>query len=183
MLYHYSAKTMALPPEICVIGTGRPLDRGPLDTNLRITFTLSTPQMLVGVAPSVAEANPERLERYLHYANIYKKFIRPLLPTCKVYHHAPFSSRAGNTSNPWFAMEFASPDAAKGWATFVRLRQGEPGTYLFKPRGLDPAKTYRVTFDSTGTTATVDGLRLIRDGLPIRLQSVLSSDLLLFEAE
>jgi hypothetical protein len=54
---------------------------------------------------------------------------------------------------------------------------------LFRPRGIDPAKSYRVTFDSTGTTARIDGARLLQEGLPIRLETALSSELLLFEAQ
>jgi hypothetical protein len=60
---------------------------------------------------------------------------------------------------------------------------GGSDTYVLRPRGLDPGKSYRVTFDSMGTTATVDGLSLMRDGLPIRLESNLSSELLLFEVQ
>ena len=80
-------------------------------------------------------------------------------------------------------MEFASPDRRKGWATIVRLRDSDSDIYRLRPRGLDPAKTYRVTFDSLGTTVTVDGLRLVQEGLSIRLESVLASELLLFEAQ
>ena len=54
--------------------------------------------------------------------------------------------------------------------------------HVFRPRGLDPGKAYRVTFDSTGETAVVGGWELVRDGVPVHLESVLSSELLLFEA-
>jgi hypothetical protein len=185
----YSGLTLGLPPEIFVIlhgadggvGVGKIQN---LDTVLRLTFSLSTPQIFVGTAaPSVEELSPERRERFLHYGKIYNQFIRPLLPTCKVYHHAPVSSRGGVESSGWFAMEFAAPDRTKGWATIVRLGKDEPDTYLFKPGGLSPGKAYQVTFDSIGTTVTVDGLRLTQDGLKIRLESVGSSELLLIEAQ
>ena len=147
-----------------------------------MTYSLGTP-WLAPVAPNLKDISPERLERYRYYANLYKKFIRPAFPTCKMYHHAPVTATGGVTSSPWFAMEFASPGGSKGWATFVRLRPGEPDVYLLRPRGLDPAKTYRVTFDSTGTTANIDGLRLVQQGIPIRLESTLSSELILFESQ
>jgi hypothetical protein len=127
--------------------------------------------------------NPAIRQAYLRYANLYKSFIRPLWPTCRMFHHAPVTDSSGVASSPWFAVEFAAPDRTKGWATIVRMAGGDSDTYLFRPRGLDPARTYRVTFDSTGTTATEEGLRLIQEGLPIRLGSVLSSELLLFEAQ
>ena len=180
ILASYSGKTLSLPPEVLEFGLH---NCGPLDTCLRATFTLSTPWILAGPAPNLVELSPERRERFLHYADLYKNFIRPLLPTVKVYHHAPVSARGGYSSSPWFAMEFASPDRRKGWATIVRLRDSDSDIYRLRPRGLDPAKTYRVTFDSLGTTVTVDGLRLVQEGLSIRLESVLASELLLFEAQ
>jgi alpha-galactosidase len=185
VLRNYSGQTMALPPENFVIAFGlpaRPANRGHLDTHLRVTYSLSTPWVATA-APSLEEMNPEIRQKYLHYADIYKSFIRPLLPTCKMYHHAPVTATSGVDGGPWFAVEFASPDRAKGWATIVRMAGGGSDTYVLRPRGLDPGKSYRVTFDSMGTTATVDGLSLMRDGLPIRLESNLSSELLLFEVQ
>jgi alpha-galactosidase len=185
VLQNYAGQTLALPPEIFVNAFGIPANspnRGPMDTHLRVTYSLGTP-WLAPVAPNLQDMSPERLERYRYYANLYKTFIRPIFPTCKMYHHAPVTATGGVTSSPWFAVEFASQDRSKGWATLVRLRQGAPDVFLFKPRGLDPAKTYRVTFDSKGTAANLDGLRLLLQGLPIRLESTLSSELILFESQ
>ena len=179
----YSGQTLALPPEALVVAIGAPGWKGPLDTYLRSTFTLSTPLIAFGPAPSVEELNPQVREAFLRYARVYKEVIRPLLPACRMYHHAPVSARGGVTSSGWFAMEFTSPDRSRGWATIVRTGASESDTYLFVPRGLDPAKTYRLTFDSMNATATADGLRLVRDGLSIRLEAILSSELLLFEAQ
>ena len=167
VLRNYSGQTLGQPPENFVIAFGIPAvspNRGHFDTHLRATFTLATP-WLAPVGPSLQDLSPERLEQYRHYVNLYKTFIRPLWPTCKMYHHAPVTAHQGVDADPWFAMEFASPDRAKGWATIVRLAETDSDTYLFRPRGLDPAKSYRVTFDSTGTTARIDGARLIQEGL------------------
>ena len=43
-------------------------------------------------------------------------------------------------------------------------------------------KTYQVTFDRVDSKAVIEGWRLTLDGLPIRLEDVGSSELLLFEA-
>ena len=186
VLQNYSGQTLALPPEIMVLGLGEGTHMvngsGYNDTHLRNTFTLSTPWMLLGVAPSLAELTPPRRERYAHYGNLYKRFIRPMLPTCKMFHHAPVSSEGGVMSSGWFAMEFAAPDRAKAWATIVRIGSSNSPIYVFKPRGLDRGKTYRVTFDSTGETVTMTGMELVRGGVPVRLESVMSSELLLLEA-
>jgi alpha-galactosidase len=185
----YSGLTLGLPPETLLIlhgahgagGLGLPEN---LETVLRISYATSTPQIFIGtVAPSVEELTPERRELFQHYAKIYKEFIRPILPTCKQYHHAPISNHGGVESSGWFAMEFAAPDGAKGWALIVRLGPSDSDTYTFVPRGLDRGKTFRVTFDSTGQTASADALRLRQEGLSLRLESVGSSELLLFEAQ
>jgi alpha-galactosidase len=207
----YSGLSLALPPEVFVIlhgadggiGMGKPQN---LDTVLRLTFSLSTPQIFVGsVAPSVAALSPQRRERFLHYARIYKEFIRPLLATCRVFHHAPVGPQSGVESGPWFAMEYATPERTRGWATIARLRNGpgdryvykypnqglDPGpaaapyagdTFVLKPRGLDPGMTYRVTFDSLDAAVAVSGWDLLREGVPVRLENAGMSELLLFEA-
>jgi len=189
VLRSYCGQTLGLPPESFVIAfgaygqptTGRP---GNLDTHLRSTFSLSTPLFFAGmVGPDVERMAPERLEKHRRYAGIYKEFIRPLLPACRMYHHAPVSSRGGVDSSGWFAVEFAAPDRSKGWATVVRIGESDTDTCLFKPSGLDMGKTYRVRFDAADASLTLSGLEMVRDGLPVRLKSLASSELLLFEAE
>ena len=185
VLQDYSGQTLGLPPEILVSAFGIPehsQNRGHLDTHLRLSFSLGTP-WLAPVAPTLDDLNPQIRAQYLRYANLYKSFIRPLLATCLVYHHAPVNSRDGVDENPWFAMEFAAPDRTRGWATIVRLNQSDSDVYQFRPRGLDPGKTYEVTLDNKNTTLVIDGLHLIQDGLPVRLESVESSELLLFRAK
>ena len=182
VLQNLSGQTLGLPIEMFASAFGIPAhsaNRGDLDTHLRITFSLGTP-WLAPVAPSLAEMEPSLLAKYRHYAELYKSFIRPLLPTCRIYHHAPVNAKNGVDQGPWFAMEFDSPDRSKGWATFVKLYDG-PDTYIFKPRGLDPGQNYRVTFDSLGTNVVVSGLQLMTEGLPIRLESREESELLFFQ--
>jgi hypothetical protein len=178
---------MALPPETFVIGLGADggVARGHpmnMETNLRTIFSLSTPWIFAGMAaPSLEEMAPKSLEGFRRYAKMYREFIRPILRECIVYHHSPISSRGGVGDSPWFAMEFASSDRDKGWATIVRMGPSESDEYRFNPRGLNREGDYVVTFDSTRETARVDGLRLVQEGLSIRLEEVCSSELLLFE--
>lgn len=184
VLPSYSGKTLSLPPEILTIGGGARLERGHLDTYLRFTFTLQTPWLHSGVAPGLENLGRSIKEKYIHSIQLYKNFIRPILPTSLVYHHAPMSAAGGVTSTPWFVMEFTSPDRNKGWVTIVRQNgAAKSDTYLFKPRGLSPAKTYRVTFDNIGATVPVSGLQLMQQGLSVRLESTMSSELILFETK
>jgi len=182
VLQVYSGQTLALPPEALVVAIGAPGWKGPLETYLRCTFSLSTPLLAFGPAPSLEETSPVVREAFLRYAGLYKQVVRPLLSDCRMFHHAPVSARGGVTSSGWFAVEFASPDRSRGWATVVRTGDSESDTFLLLPRGLDPGRTYRVTFDSIDVTAEVAGLQLAREGLRIRLEAMLSSELLLFEA-
>ncbi len=181
-----SGLSVYLPPEILVTPNGMTNQRGApnLDTLLRGIYTLgNTPMIFNGILPrTVAEFTPSMKTKFQHYDKIFKNFIRPLLSTCKVYHHAPVNSMGGVEDGPWFAMEFTSPDKAKGWATVIRLKSGEPENYILIPHGLDQGKTYSVTFDSTGAKAVVNGYHLQQEGIVIENRGDLSSEILLFEA-
>jgi alpha-galactosidase len=184
----YSGKTVALPPEVIVMGMGvnnmqhDNVPRDKLDTLLRAAYTVSTPWILMVEQDTRENMTDDVRQRYLHYSNIYKNFIRPLWPTCKVYHHAPVNEDSAIDLSPWFAMEYAAPDKTKAWATFVKLGETESKTYLFKPGGLDKDKSYMVTFDSRGETREITGKELMSKGITISLENVYDSELLLFKA-
>lgn len=175
-----------LPPEVLVGPNGMAGPNQPdFVTMLRAVYAIgNTPMIFNAMLPkSIGEFQSGVKEKFLHYSNIYKTFIRPLLPTCKVYHHAPINATAGTESRGWFAMEFTAPSQKKGWATIIRLVKNTPDTYLFKPKGLDGRVRYSVTFDNSGKKETFSGSALMRDGLPIRLEADPCSELLLFEAQ
>ena len=183
----FSGRTVGFPPETYVIAHnavreqlfGRPSN---FDTYLRCQYTLGVPQILSGmIAPSVDKVSPQRIQSFKRYAELYKNFIRPILPVAKVYHHEPVNSRGGVESSPWFAMQFMAPDRSRGWATLVRIGQSGEPSYLFKPKGIDLGKVYRVTFDSSGDAVEIPGWQLARDGLAVRLETRTSSELLLLD--
>ena len=180
-----SGMSVYLPPEALVNSNGMayPQDRPDLDTTLRGAYALgNTPMIFNAILPKhLEELKPEVREKFLHYANLYKSFIRPLIPTCRVYHHAPVNATGGVESGEWFAMEFASPDQKKGWATVIHLSKDKSNAYIFSPKGLDGRRKYRVTFDNTGKTELLKGTILMRDGLPIQLGADRLSELLLFQ--
>ncbi|MEN6536620.1 MAG: alpha-galactosidase [Bryobacteraceae bacterium] len=136
---------------------------------------------LAGIAPNLTEFPATYRERVKHNVQLYKSFIRPVLPTVKVYHHTPIAPQ--NEPGDWTVLEHATPDRTRGYAGVFRLAGAKEDTYLFRPRGLDPGKTYKVTFDNTGDVARVSGLQLQRDGLTVRIGQPLRSELMLFEAE
>ena len=181
-----SGMSVFFPPEVLVTATGMAGHHQPdLDTMLRGAYALgNTPMIFNGILPaSVDEFEPGIRETFLRYADIYKTFIRPLLPTCKVYHHAPVNATGGVDSGGWLVMEFTAPDRRKAWAVVIRFWEIGQYEYLFRPRGLDSRRTYDVTSDNSGKTEALEGSSMMQDGFSVSLGSEHNSELLLFEAQ
>jgi hypothetical protein len=164
-------------------GMAWPRDLPDLDTTLRGAFALgNTPRIFNSLLPKcVEDLRPATQEKYLHYSRIYKSFIRPMLPTCKVYHHAPVNATGGVESSGWLAMEFTAPDRTKGWATVIRLAGAPTEGYLLKLKGIDEHAPYRVAFDNMGKTEDLAGYQLKREGLMICLPNNRGSELILLK--
>ena len=132
----YAGTTLGLPPELLLIAHGADGGRNGqpqvLDTILRTTFTLTTPQIFASIAaPTLAELSSERREKFRRYCAFYREIVRPHLDTCQVYHHAPIDAARGVEDSPWFAMEFAAADRALCWALVVRMRNGMTHEYVY----------------------------------------------------
>jgi len=180
-----SGLSVYLPPEVLVtpIGMAEPKHRLDFVTMLRSIYALgNTPVVFNSLVPRDMEAlTPEVRAKFLHYSDLYKNFMRPVLGQTKVYHHAPVNATGGVESGDWFAMEFSSPDRSRGWAVIIRLAKSATDPFVFKPKGLDPAGRYEVTFDNTQERALFRASRLMRQGLSIRLTGEPASELLLFK--
>ncbi len=50
-------------------------------------------------------------------------------------------------------------------------------------RRLKISRTYDVTFSNTGQTVEIPGVQLLQDGIPVRLEGNLTSELLIFRAK
>ncbi len=79
-------------------------------------------------------------------------------------------------------LELASADRTRGIAGLFQLADPRENEYLLRLRGLDVGKVYRVTWDNAGQSCEVDGFTLMKQGIPVRLEGALTSELLLFEA-
>jgi alpha-galactosidase len=173
--------TLALPPEygLSYIGfmSGENYRYGDLDFRLRVQ--LFGHYCLSSLAPTADELPPAAKARVRHAIDLYKRFVRPMLSTCRVYHHTPVlpNDQAGE----WVVFEYVSDDVHRAYAGIFRLAGAREPTYVFRPRGLERDQRYRVTFDNTGTAVLVDGLELAHAGLPVYLDQRLTSELLLLE--
>jgi hypothetical protein len=172
-----------LTPEILVTPNGMLGQRQPdFLTVLRAAYFLGPPMIFSAMLPkSMEDFTPQRREQFQRYAAIYKSFIRPLLSTCKVWHHAPANDAGGIKTGDWFAMEFTLPDKTKGWATVIRLSNPGGNEYSLKLKGTDSTKNYKVTSDNTRASSKFSRSNLAKRGLPVRLATGQSSEVVLFE--
>lgn len=181
-----SGSALSLPPEILLrtFGTevGEHVLDGDADTQLRHCFCRV---IFRGTAPSRGELTPYLRERVTHFVELYKSFLRPILVNCRVFLHTPFLPLDQPT--PWCVLEYARPDRGTAAAAIFRTSAEPAGAvsdeYLFRPRGLDPARDYTVGMDNGGTTFRAGGAALVRDGIRIRLEQPLTSELVLFTAQ
>ena len=174
--------SLHLPPEICLrtFGTEVPDNYlyGDLDFLLR-TCLFAHP-ILRGIAPTLEHLGESRRAKIVHALTLYREFIRPILPTALVFHHTPILQF--DQSQPWCVLEYATPDGEREVVGIFRLTGHDSGNYRYRPRGLQAGRRYRVSRDNTGQSVEVSGFELERDGLELRLECPLTSELLLIEA-
>jgi hypothetical protein len=130
--------------------------------------------------PRGAEWNPVMLARMKRFVSLYKEFVRPFMNTGRIYHHTPCV--ANPEPKGWGVLELASRDGAKAVCGLFQLAAPAEAEYLLRLRGLDRSRRYKVTFDNAGQTCEVDGLVLMNQGLTVRLEGALTSELLVIEA-
>ena len=171
--------SLALPPEYLDRLFGAAMQgsyHGNLETQLHVVI-LAHP-CISGLTPTGEPPNPAALALVKKYVGIYKDFIRPFHRAARVYHHTPVIP--GADGEGWCALEYAAEDRARAVAGVFRLLNAEE-EYRFRFRGLDPGTSYRLAIEPGGQAFTASGNDLMRDGLPIRLDTALTSRLILAE--
>ncbi len=171
--------TMALPPER--------VDRlvSGMNCHEYASFDLHVRNALLGhvslnvIAPTVLTPNTIQMEFLQHSMEVYKSFIRPILPTSKVFHHTPNAASDGDGTVS--ILEIASPDGASGALTVCTLMNAEADLFI-RPRGIDIECTYEVTFDNSRSTVMVSGYELSTQGVRVSIPSALASELVLYRA-
>ena len=127
--------------------------------------------------PLGAPPNPEFMERTKHWVDLYKNFIRPFMSASRVYHHTP--EVGGLDPHGWGVLEMASEDRTRAICGLFQLAAPTTAEYRLRFRGLDRARRYRVTFDNSGESVPLDGYTLMEEGVTVRLEGALTSELLI----
>jgi len=174
--------TWLLPPEILLrtFGTEVPDLAGDGDIDYQMRQVEMALPIFRGIAPSPAELNPTLRNKIRAGIDLYKNELRPILRDSLVYHHTPLTPYF--RESPWLVLEYATPDKRRSVATLFRTSNLEDPVYHFVPRGLDSSVTYKVTFENRSETAELSGIQLMTEGIPVRLETTGTSEMLLFES-
>jgi alpha-galactosidase len=177
----FNGMSLCLPPERLFMLGGVAQDgheRADLDYQLR--QFLFGQFYLSGLWPPDSPPNPAQVARIKHAVDLYKSWVRPWLPECRMYHHTP--ELPGLEPSGWCVWESVSADRTRALVGLFRLAGPAEEEYPLRLRGLDPGREYRVTFDNSGGTAALSGAALLNEGLRVRLARPMTSELLVVEA-
>jgi alpha-galactosidase len=172
--------TYNLPPEIGLrtFGTevGEHMLDGDLDFQLRLAI-MAHP-IFRGISPTEEELSPVYLERIVHALDLYRSFIRPLMPHCRVFHHTGMLPLLAPT--PWCVLEYAAAERDRAVVGLWRTAAVGDDTFVVFPQGIDRGGDYRVRFDNRAETITYRGSELAQ-GVRVTLPANQTSELLLIE--
>ena len=178
-LYITSGMTMVVPPERVdrlVSGMGCHAYAS-LDFQMRNAMlghlTLNV------LSPAAADFNPEQLTFIKHSTDLYKNFIRPFLPTARMYHH--IDDISGAREKGWTALELTAADRSRAAISVFTLPMSKEQRITVIPRGLDLSRRYRITLDNSGATFTADGAALASNGITLLPLTAMRSELILLE--
>ena len=174
-----NSATMALPPErVDRLFAGMGCHKyGSFDLHMR--NTMLGHMSLNVISPVGAEINIKQMEFIKHSTDVYKSFIRPMLPECKVFHHTP---EIKTDSEDFYILEIASPDKKKGAATVFTMAGTKKTKDSLFLKGIDTSLNYRVTLDNSREAYEISGRQLRTHGVQVEIPSALSSELILYEA-
>ncbi len=172
--------TMALPPEYVDRLIGGQAGFTSADFDFQARLLLFVRPTFGFLYPLGSQPNPLLVGQWKRYIDLYKGFVRPFMGNGRIYHHTPVT--AGPDPQGWGVLELAAHDCSRGMAGLFQLAAPVEPEYRLRLRGLDAGQRYRVTWDNSGQTAEMDGFTLMNQGLEVRLEGALTSELLLFEA-
>ena len=170
--------TWLLPPEILLRTFGT--ESGGLeqdgDLNAQLDMVMMARPIFRGISPSMPELNPLLGERIHDNIDFYKKTVYPIMAGSLVYHHTPVLPMMD--PSPWMVLEYASPDRKSDVVGLFRTSESGDPVYHFHPRGLDLSHSYSVHFKNQKQSIELSGAELLANGIPVRLDDNLTSEML-----
>jgi len=142
------------------------------------TIMMSRP-IFRGISPSLLELNPLLATKIRQSVDLYKQALYPIMNNGVVYHHTPLLPMM--EPSPWVVLEYAAPDKMKELVGLFRTSQSGDSIYRFEPRGLDLSRSYEIRFENSGQVVELSGSQLLQNGIPVRLDEYLTSELLVIE--
>jgi alpha-galactosidase len=175
--------TWILPPEILLRTFGTEVGDHATDgdVDLQLDTVMMSRPIFRGISPTLEDFNPILRAKIQSSMALYKRTVRPIMVGSRVYHHTPMTPLI--EQSPWVVLEYATQDSRRGVATLFRTSGDGDPVYIFRPRGLDASRNYRVTLCNRAQTEEISGKQLMRDGVAIRLEDNLTSEMLLFDSQ
>ena len=172
--------TMVLPPETVdrLVSGMFCHTRGSLDLQVRHTLFGRPSTNDYNCVGSLQ--NPAQIAFVKHSFDLYKSFVRPMAGKDRILHHTPEIN--GVQPQGVCVLERAAEDGSRSMIGVFNLCMAGAREERVIPRGICAANRYRVTLDNSGAVCEVDGFTLCNEGLRVRLDGALQSELLLLEA-
>jgi hypothetical protein len=111
--------------------------------------------------------------------DLYRRTIYPIMANSFVYHPTPVLPML--EPSPWVVLEYGAPDRTKEVVGLFRTSQSGNPVYRLEPRGVDFSRNYSVRFENSGEVVEMSGAQLLQNGVPVRLDDNLTSELLIIE--
>jgi len=172
--------TMVLPPERVdrlFAGMGCHV-LGDMKSHLR--NTMLTHMSLNVIAPAILSVNSDLMADIKDSVKLYKDEIRPLLPNSIIYHHTP--TRSDVLENGYTCLEIAAENKEKGFIAVFSATDTNSNEITVKPNGINKSFNYSVYLDNEHEEFTVSGRELSSDGIQIKLNTALTSELVKYSA-
>lgn len=176
----FNGMIQQLPPEIQLRICGTEVCEHVQDSDLvsQLHSIMQGRMIFRGISPTMEELAEPMLDAITREVNLYKQWLRPILTGgCLVYRHDEQEGVLG--PGAWSVNEYALPDQSACFAAVHKLSAGEQKEYCLRLRGLDPARNYQVLCDRSGYRFTASGLQLMQQGLRLRIDHCLGSELVL----
>lgn len=165
--------SMTLPPEFI----DRHLGMGQNDhltgsLDFQINIALFGRPTLSWLAPRPASVSRVLRDRVSEMLTIYRTHIQPRGQRTRIHHHTPVPD------GDWGVLERSALDGDVTIVGAFRLAHTDGQDAIrVHPRGIDPARSYRVSLDGSAVSEPVSGFALRNDGITFRLTGALTSSL------